>query len=166
MRIRVLDSTQRLLTAISAPQAIEVDRLKEQLLRVRYDEQRRGKQRRQGAIKGSGHLKAWRQVVEPHYDVSSGRFQQAEFAADLWQVYLKEGSAEYQDPIAFFERTYLTRSLKQLLTGAIQHIRGEGGSPVVQLQTSFGGGKTHSMLVLFHLFSGVDLKRIAPWKAC
>jgi len=94
-------------------------------------------------------------VVTPHADVASGRYQQAEFAADLWQVYLGEGSDEYRKPQEFFRRTFLTESLKRLLVGSVRRLSGQGGDPVVQLQTNFGGGKTHSMLALFHLFSGV-----------
>ena len=94
-------------------------------------------------------------------DVASGRYQQAEFAADLWQVHLKEGSDEYRDPIEFFKRTYLTESLKRLLIGGVQRIAGKGGDPVVQLQTNFGGGKTHSMLALYHLFSGYAPSELA-----
>jgi predicted AAA+ superfamily ATPase len=93
-------------------------------------------------------LKPWREVVAPHPDVASGRYQQAEFAADLWQVHLGEGSDEYQNPAEFFRRTFLTASLKRLLVGAVQRLSGTGGDPVVQLQTNFGGGKTHSMLAL------------------
>jgi predicted AAA+ superfamily ATPase len=92
----------------------------------------------------------------PHPDVASGRYQQAEFAADLWQVHLGEGTDEYRNPIEFFRRTYLTESLKRLLAGALQRLTGAGGDPVVQLQTNFGGGKTHSMLALYHLVSGVS----------
>jgi len=99
-------------------------------------------------------LKPWREVVAPHPDVTSGRYQQAEFAADLWQVYLGEGSDEYRDPVQFFRRTYLTNSLKRLLVGATRRLAGQGGDPVVQLQMNFGGGKTHAMLALYHLFSG------------
>ena len=58
-------------------------------------------------------LKPWREVITPHADVASGRYQQAEFAADLWQVHLGEGTAEYTDPAEFFRRTYLTDSLKR-----------------------------------------------------
>ena len=90
----------------------------------------------------------------PHRDVASGRYQQAEFAADLWQVHLGEGTDEYREPVEFFRRTYLTESLKGLLVGAIRLLAGKGGDPVVHLQTNFGGGKTHSMLALYHLFSG------------
>ena len=64
-------------------------------------------------------LQPWREVVNPHPDVASGRYLQAEFAADLWQVHLGEGTPEYRDPAEFFRRTYLTESLKRLLvTGA------------------------------------------------
>ncbi|HOH52509.1 MAG TPA: DUF499 domain-containing protein, partial [Candidatus Hydrogenedentes bacterium] len=80
--------------------------------------------------------------------------QQAEFAADLWQVHLGEGAADYRDPVEFFRRTYLTDSLRRLLVGAVRRLGATGGDPVVQLQTNFGGGKTHSMLALYHLFSG------------
>ena len=155
---RALDTANRLLAAVSAPQAAEVDRLKMELLRVRFDEQTRGERRKQAgtAIESTAaaSLKPWREIVTPHTDVASGRYQQAEFAADLWQVHLGEGTDEYREPVEFFRRTYLTESLKGLLVGAIRRLAGRGGDPVVQLQTNFGGGKTHSMLALYHLFSG------------
>ena len=160
---RALDSAHRLLTAVSAPQAEEVDRARMELLRVRFDEQARGEKRKTAgiAIEAAGSLKPWREVVTPHADVASGRYQQAEFAADLWQVHLGEGSTEYRDPVEFFRRTYLTDSLRAMLTGAVQRLSTGGGDPVVQLQTNFGGGKTHSMLALFHLFSGVAPTELA-----
>src|SRR5438445_8328419 len=155
---RALDSAGRLLTAVSAPEASEVEKMKMELLRVRFDEQVRSEKRKTAATviesQTTGNLAPWREVVSPHKDVASGRYQQAEFAADLWQVHLGEGTDEYRKPVEFFRRTYLTESLKGLLTGAARRLAGEGGDPVVQLQTNFGGGKTHSMLALYHLFSG------------
>ncbi len=155
---RALDSAARLLTAISAPQAEELEKMKMELLRLRFDEQVRSEKRKSAgtAIESqvTGGLKPWREVVTPHPDVASGRYQQAEFAADLWQVHMGEGTDEYRDPAEFFRRTYLTESLKGLLVGAVRRLAGQGGDPVVQLQTNFGGGKTHSMLALYHLFSG------------
>lgn len=155
---RALDSAGRLLAAISAPQASEIEKMKTELLRIRFDEQVRNEKRKSAgtAIESAvaGHLKPWREVVTPHKDVASGRYQQAEFAADLWQVHLGEGADEYRDPVEFFRRTYLTESLRRLLVGAVNRLSGRGGDPVVQLQTNFGGGKTHSMLALHHLFSG------------
>src|SRR5579863_2539415 len=155
---RALDSAGRLLTAISAPQSDEIEKTKMELLRLRFDEQVRNEKRKSAgtAIESptTGNLKPWREVVTPHKDVASGRYQQAEFAADLWQVHMGEGTDEYKKPVEFFRRTYLTESLKQMLIGAVRRISGQGGDPVVQLQTNFGGGKTHSMLALYHLFSG------------
>ena len=156
---RALDSIARLLTAVSAPEANEVEKAKTELLRVRFDEQARGERRKSSSIAietgVTGILKPWREVVMPHDDVASGRYQQAEFAADLWQVHLGEGSNEYRDPVEFFRRTYLTESLKEMLISAVRRLSQGGGDPVVQLQTNFGGGKTHSMLALYHLFSGI-----------
>lgn len=155
---RAMDSAARLLTAVSAAaQAQELEKLKMDLLRVRFDEQMRTEKRRSAdatlETQASTALKPWREVVNPHPDVQSGNYSQAEFAADLWQVHLGEGSDEYRKPEEFFRRTYLTASLKDLLAGAVRRLAGTGGDPVVQLQTNFGGGKTHSMLALFHLFS-------------
>lgn len=162
---RALDSMTRLLTAVSAPEADEVGKMKIELRRLVYDEQARNEKRRSAgtAIESqvTGSLKPWREVVTPHRDVASGRYQQAEFAADLWQVHLGEGGDEYRKPGEFFRRTYLTASLTQLLTGAIRRLTGGGSDPVVQLQTNFGGGKTHSMLALYHLFSGIAPQELA-----
>lgn len=162
---RALDSAGRLLTAVSAPQADEIEKIKMELLRLRFDEQVRSEKRKSAgtAIEGgvAANLKPWREVVTPHKDVASGRYQQAEFAADLWQVHMGEGTDEYKNPIEFFRRTYLTESLKHMLVGAVQRISGLGSDPVVQLQTNFGGGKTHSMLALYHLFSGTKTSDLA-----
>ena len=162
---RALDSIYRLLTAVSATEAEEVNKIKMELRRLIYEEQVRGEKRKAGgslveaAITGA--IKPWREVVTPHQDVASGKYQQAEFAADLWQVHLGEGTDEYRNPIEFFRRTYLTESLKRLLTGGVQRLTGVGGDPVIQLQTNFGGGKTHSMLALYHLFSGTKPNELA-----
>src|SRR5262249_34329844 len=150
---------------VSAAQATDVEKMKMELLRVRFDEQVRAEKRKGAgsAIESpfTGNLKPWREIITPHKDVASGRYQQAEFAADLWQVHLGEGSDEYRKPSEFFRRTFLTDSLKQLLADGIRRISGQGGDPVVQLQTNFGGGKTHSMLALYHLFSGTPPSELA-----
>ena len=153
---RALDSMSRLLSAVSALQAKEIEKQKMALLRVRFDEQRRNEMRKTRPVEGSpqGGLKPWREVVTPHKDVASGKYSQAEFAADLWQVYLGEAASEYQHPTEFFRRTFITEGLGKLMSNAVLRLSGKGGDPVVELQTNFGGGKTHSMLALYHLFSG------------
>ena len=145
---RALDSMSRLLTAVSAPQADEVGKMKMELRRLVFEEQVRGEKRKAGGSliepAAARNLKPWREVVTPQADVASGRYQQAEFAADLWQVHLGEGSDEYRNPAEFFRRTFLTESLKRLLVGGVRRVFGQGGDPVVQLQTNFGGGKTEA----------------------
>ena len=120
---RALDSTHRLLIAVSAPEAVEVETSKMELLRIRFDEQARAQRRRTSGTavesEATGTLPPWREVVSPHQDVATGHYQQAEFAADLWQVHLGEGAPEYLDSAEFFRRTYVTESLKRLLTGAM-----------------------------------------------
>jgi hypothetical protein len=159
--IRALDSTERLLCAVSASEAAnEVNQMRMDVMRTMFDDQRRQEMRKKSFQptegKPQGGLKPWREVVTPHPDVASGRYQQAEFAADLWQVYQKEGSDEYKHPTEFFRRTFITEGLRRLLSQGILRLNGTGGDPVVELQTNFGGGKTHSMLALFHLFSGTS----------
>src|SRR5260221_7062285 len=167
---RALDSIHRLLTAVSAAQeASEVEQQKQELLRLRFEEQTRNVTRN-GAVapiegKPATGLRSWREVVTPQPDVASGRYQMAEFAADLGQVHKGAGSDEYRIPRDFFQRTFLTNGLKRLLIGALQRLDGSGGDPIVDLQTNFGGGKTHSLLALYHLFSGVpvtDMVGIEP----
>mgnify|MGYP005832791479 FL=1 len=100
------------------------------------------------------NLKCWRDVVTPHPDVAGGRYRQAEFAADLAQVLSGCAEPEYQDPVEFYQRTYITDGMKSLLVAALERVSGKGGEPVVQLKTAFGGGKTHTMLSLYHLLGG------------
>ncbi len=96
-------------------------------------------------------MKAWREVVIPHPDVLEGTFLQSEFAADITAVRTGKASKEYQDAAAFFQRTYITEGMRLLLIQVAQRLNGKGGEPVIQLQTAFGGGKTHTMLAVYHL---------------
>jgi predicted AAA+ superfamily ATPase len=99
-------------------------------------------------------LPCWRDVIEPHPDVAQGRYKNAEFAADLAQVARGEGAYEYRDPVEFFARTYVTEGMAGLLTQSLRRVCGKDGEPVIQLKTAFGGGKTHSMLALYHIMRG------------
>ncbi len=101
-------------------------------------------------------LTPWRDIMSPHPDVVSRRFVNAEFAADLFQVAQGTAGAEYGNPAAFFARTYLTSGLRALIETGAKRFTGTGGDPVIELQTSFGGGKTHALLALYHLCSGAD----------
>jgi len=157
---RVADTASRLLKMVSAGDvAAVVDQIGNDLLRLRFkDEAQKAKEEAESQKTPEtttlAGLKAWREVVSPHRDVANGRYLQAEFAADLSQVLAGTAEAEYQDPVEFFRRTYLTEGLLNMLVTGILRLTSQGGDPVVQLQTAFGGGKTHSMLALYHLCSG------------
>lgn len=96
-------------------------------------------------------LKPWREVAHPHADVLAGNFQQAEFAAHLYRVHEGTATPDYQDPTKFFALTYITEGMGLLLRNVVRRMLGQGGDPVIQLQTAFGGGKTHTMLAVYHL---------------
>ena len=158
---RALDSMERLLTAIGAPEAEELGRAKNDLLRLRHRGDG-GMVNEEVLVKSQlNGLKPWREVVDPHEDVLHGRFSAAEFAADLYQVSLGRGSAEYADPAEFFNRTYLTSGLRGLLVSAVRRLASAGGAPIIDLQTTFGGGKTHSEIALWHLFSGTPVDELS-----
>ncbi|MET0013769.1 MAG: Swt1 family HEPN domain-containing protein [Sedimenticola sp.] len=131
--LRALDTAQRLLSAVSAQdQAKNLESMRAELMRTVFQEQARQQTRKKTLTlktESDSRLKPWRDVVTPHKDVASGRYQQAEFAADLAQVYRGEGEAEYRDPEEFFRRTYLTQGLTHLLTGALQRLSGEAVIP-------------------------------------
>lgn len=111
-------------------------------------------------------LKPWRQIATPRHDVLKGEFKQSEFAADLTRVRNGDAPPEYQDPRLFYQRTFLTEGTKFLLRSVAERLTGRGGEPVMQLQTAFGGGKTHSMLAVYHLARGEvavsELQDVAP----
>jgi uncharacterized protein len=99
-------------------------------------------------------LKPWREIAVPHEDVLKGTFQQAEFAADLSRVHAGTATGEYQNPELFFQRTFITEGMRLLLDSVVRRLSGQGGDPVIQLQTAFGGGKTHTMLAVYHMAKG------------
>ena len=86
-------------------------------------------------------IKPWREIAKPHKDVLEGTFKQSEFAADISLVASGKAPAEYQDAEKFFARTFITEGMRLLLASVVQRLTGQGGDPVIQLQTAFGGGK-------------------------
>jgi predicted AAA+ superfamily ATPase len=157
---RALDTMRRLMESISAGEvATEIAKMRDTILRTKFTELQRNEERRKThrldiSVETVAGLMPWREVVEPHQDVATGEFQQAEFAADLAKVHNGSAPSEYKNPTEFFARTYLTEGLSNLLIGAAKRLSSASGDPVVELQTNFGGGKTHSMLALYHMASG------------
>ena len=89
-------------------------------------------------------------IAVPHRDILEGRLTLDVFAADLWEVFRGAAPDEYKDPTQFFEKTYQTDGLKNLLSIVEGRLKGQGGDPVIQIQTPFGGGKTHALIAMYH----------------
>jgi hypothetical protein len=155
--LRYLDAIHQVLRAVKAPEAevAEARRL--------YDEQRRSglasptptapavPSPETAPEKSVKQLRPWIEVSFPHPDVLENRFKEAEFAADLFAVDSANAEGDYATPRGFFGITFLTEGLKRVLLSAAQRLAGQGGDPVIGLQTAFGGGKTHTLLAVYHL---------------
>ena len=157
---RALDTGERLLKLVGATkEADEVHAIRLNLRRVTADKE--DKKTLKAAVdnpEASG-LKPWRDVLPPHDDVATGNFAASEFAADLYKVaFGGEQDSGYADAVEFFRRTYLTEGLTDLVSRAVRRISGDDNAPpVINLQTNFGGGKTHSMLALWHVAAGLPI---------
>ncbi|MCY4258519.1 MAG: DUF499 domain-containing protein [bacterium] len=158
--VRALDSMERLLEAFgNLQERQQIRNLRRDLMRQMVEEESRAERRKTAAKPTEGQptagLTPWREIITPHTDVAQGNFEQAEFAADLFEVLRGNAEPEYQDPKEFFARTFITQGLQDMLVGAARRLSGGGGDPIIELQTNFGGGKTHSLIALYHLASGV-----------
>jgi hypothetical protein len=95
-------------------------------------------------------LKPFHAIAVPHRDILEGHLTMDVFAADLWDVFKGQGPDEYKDDSLFFQKTYETEGLTNLLSIVERRLEGRGGDPVIQLQTPFGGGKTHALIAMYH----------------
>ncbi|MCZ7603144.1 MAG: DUF499 domain-containing protein [Melioribacteraceae bacterium] len=95
-------------------------------------------------------MKPFHSIAVPHRDILEGKLTMNVFAADLYEVSKNSGPDEYKDADTFFKKTYLTQGLKSLLQIVERRLKGEGGEPIIQLKTPFGGGKTHSLISMYH----------------
>ncbi len=172
---RALDTMARVCDSIHPESAEEIRAL---LRELRYGDargsvagggtavpSRPGAKQDTGIPSAGGSLPSWREVITPHPDVAAGRYLNAEFAANLDQVARGQGVLEYSDPVEFFGRTYITEGIKGLLLQSAKRLTGGTGEPVLQLKTAFGGGKTHSLLALYHMARGaVSLDKLPNLK--
>jgi hypothetical protein len=102
-----------------------------------------------------GKLKPWYKVVTPREDLREGKpLDASEFAVHLDQVRDGRANEDYQNPARFFERTFLTKTLGDMASEALRRLSGmkTATSAVFNMSTQFGGGKTHALTLLYHLF--------------
>lgn len=93
----------------------------------------------------------WHQVVELRDDIRSGELSLAIFAADLYDVVMGRARPVYQDPAQFFALTYPTFNLRELAKDVLGRLAGKNEKAVRQLELTYGGGKTHTLITLYHL---------------
>ena len=96
--------------------------------------------------------KPWHEVVKLRDDVRTGELALNEFAADLWEVALRSGRRRiYENPKEFFTLTYPTTNLRDLAKDVCLRLTGKNQKAVRQLELTYGGGKTHTLITLYHL---------------
>ena len=108
-------------------------------------------------------MKPWWKVVRPKQDIIDGdNVDLGVFAIHLDQIANQspEAPAVYRDPKLFFGNTVFTEGMMKLTRHVHDRLSGntDGGS-VIDLNTVFGGGKTHSLVHLFHLFGNGEKAR-------
>jgi hypothetical protein len=104
-------------------------------------------------------MKNWFDIIQPHEDIRKGDFDEAVFAADLGDVVDGSAPPDYSDPYLFFCKTYLTDGLRHLLTRVHGKLTAGKGQSVIEIQTPFGGGKTHSLVTIYHYLKNGDKVR-------
>jgi hypothetical protein len=95
--------------------------------------------------------KPWHKVVQLREDLKSGELSLAIFAADLHDVVMGKARPVYQDPQEFFALTYPTFNLRELAKDVITRLAGKHDKAIRQLELTYGGGKTHTLITLLHL---------------
>ena len=90
------------------------------------------------------------EIAVPHRDILSKNFSSEVYAAKLWDVYKGRGSDDYLDPATFFSKTYITDNLNSILESVENTLAGRSGGHFRSISTPFGGGKTHTLIALYH----------------
>jgi len=95
--------------------------------------------------------KPWHEVVTLRDDLRSGELTLNTFAADLYDVVMSRGPSIYRDSREFFALTYPTFNLRELVKDVLLRLAGKNEKAVRQLELTYGGGKTHTLITLYHL---------------
>lgn len=96
--------------------------------------------------------KAWHEVVKLRNDLRSGDLPLHMFAADLYEVMMQNGKRPiYEKPEEFFALTFPTHNLRNLVKDVVLRLAGKSDKAVRQLELTYGGGKTHTLITMRHL---------------
>ena len=108
-------------------------------------------------------MRNWFDIIPPHEDIRRGGFDEAVFAADLGDVAAGTAPPDYLDAYTFYKKTYTTQGLRNLLDRVQSKLREGQGPSVVEIQTPFGGGKTHALVAIYHYVqNGHKVRELLP----
>src|SRR5438067_12740024 len=93
----------------------------------------------------------WHEVVQLRDDLRTGELSLSLFAADLYDVAMGTARPVYQDPSHFFALTYPTFNLRELAKDVVLRLAGKNDRAIREVELACGGGKTHTMIMLYHL---------------
>lgn len=96
--------------------------------------------------------KPWHEIVKLRDDLRSGDLPLHMFAADLYEVMMQNGKRPiYERPEEFFALTFPTHNLRGLVRDVMLRLAGKNDKAVRQLELTYGGGKTHTLITMRHL---------------
>ena len=152
---------------IQVAKLLEMNELEDELKRIKSNGSKKNESQQSASSKNqeetdnrsnnvqnrsNGVLTAWFNNVRPQYDIRTGNLDESIFAANIEEVATGVAPMVYQDIVSFFDRTFVTDGIKELVRRVIQSLNGtESQNRVISLQTGFGGGKTHSLITLYHV---------------
>lgn len=97
-------------------------------------------------------MKSIFETCQPRPEVLKGELREDIFAARLRDVIENRAEDVYGKPGVFFQNTFPTIGLRDLLSETLGRLTGKkpNAKPIMRLETAFGGGKTHSLIALYH----------------
>ncbi len=142
----------------SIAKLLKMDELEEEIVKLREGKSSEQKSKAKQieaphAASAPGVTMPWFRVVTPHLDIRQGRLDESVFAANLAEVALGGGREIYSNPVVFFSKTFFTSGLKTIARTVVKGLNGteDAENRVISLQTGFGGGKTHTLISLYHI---------------
>ena len=156
----------QLLNAADLTEAEEVERLRKSILGISPTPV----QAEEGPVEVSavrpvrqGTLPYWWEVCTPREGFRDpAHIDESLFAATLGGVFAGSARDEYLDPVRFLSHTYFTDNLAQMVRDIVSRMSGGAGPAVTEVQTPFGGGKTHALLTLYHLINSREAALTLP----
>ena len=156
----------QLLSAVKLPEAEQVEGLRKDIMGISHVleastetpiETEVARPSRRGA------LPYWWEACAPREGFRDpAHIDESLFAATLGGVFAGSARDEYMDPVRFLSHTYFTENLTQMVRDIVSRMNGGEGPSVTEVQTPFGGGKTHALLTLYHLIDNPEAALTLP----